>query len=229
MIRDNNHVNTCSIDDSFRAGLEHSFFQNIQENIVKENNYEPVYNFSLDDDDAKSINKDEFNDHQSNKENLRGGLLSTKSTCKDESQNTTMPKLLASNSHVFFSGYFGERKDDARGDNLSSLGNAQHTTNPFAFNEIDHRKKPFGKLQNSFQVEMINVHTKILNNNHTNNFNGSILNSSCSNGNVARSNMSASRYGNNSNSFNDLVKSVSISSFATSRNKKSKLKFFIHF
>jgi hypothetical protein len=230
MIRNNNYAEICSIEDSFRAGLEHSFFQNIHENIAKENNFEPVDNFSLNDDEAKSINREDFNDHQNDKENIRGGLLSTKSTCKEESQNLAIPKLLASNSHIFFSGYFGERKEDHRGDHLTNFGNDPQLTNPFAFNETDNYRKPFGKIQNSnAQVEMINVHTKILSNHHLNNFNGSLLSSSSSNGNLLRSNILSSRNATNSNSFNELVKSVSISNFTTNRNKKSKIKIFIHF
>lgn len=230
MLRETINADSNLVDDSFRAGLEHSFFRNIQDTISKENNFEPVYNFSLDDDEAKSIKKDDFNDYQKEKENMRGNLLSTKSSCKEDPQNLPLKGLQGSNSHVFFSGYFGEKKEDGRQDgnyNINSNGPLQ--TNPFAFNETDHNKKSFNRMglagNSQGNLEMINVNARIMNHNNMNfgNFNGSFLSSTTSNGNLNRSTHSSSRINTNQNSFNDLVKSVSIANFSTNKSKKSKI------
>jgi hypothetical protein len=224
MLREINNTDSNIIDDSFRAGLEHSFFRNIQDNITKENNFEPVDNFSLDDDETKSIKKLDFNDYQKDKENIIGNLLSTKSSYKEDPQNLALQRLQGSNSHVFFSGYFGEKKEDGRGDgNYNNYGNVQLLTNPFAFNEADHFKKSFPRLgKSNAPLEMINVHTRIMNHHHVN-FNGSFLTHSMSNANLNRSSTSNSKIATNQNSFNDLVKSVSIANFQTNKSKKSKI------
>jgi hypothetical protein len=240
MISHNPNTDSYLIDDSFRAGLEHSFFRHIQENISKENNFEGEDNFTLDDDEAKSIKREDFNDHPKNKENIISNLLSTKSSFKEDPQNLALQKLQGSNSHVFFSGYFGEKKEDARQEGFNSSHRyAPLLTNPFAFNEADHQKKTFTSnrmgfntntntnTNNNSHLEMINVNARIMNGNHSNfgNFNGSFISSSnlTSNSNLNRSSTSTTKINTNQNSFNDLVKSVSIANFSTSKPKKSKI------
>jgi len=226
MTRETYNTDVNSIDDSFRAGLEHSFFRNIQDNITKENTFEPVYNFSLEDDEIKSDKKEDFNDHNIMGDKFKGEPLSTKLTPKEESNNFAAQKLLSPNSHLFFSGYFGEKKEDAKADaNFANFRNQNEPTNPFVFNESDNTNRAFATARgniNSNRVELINIHPKVLNNSLANSqqFNGSFLTTSMSNSNLNRSNFS--KYPSNTNSFNDLVKSVSISNFSGSKNKKSK-------
>jgi hypothetical protein len=229
MTRETQNTDVNSIDDSFRAGLEHSFFRNIQDNITKENNFEPVYNFSLEDDEIKSVKREDFNDHNIKVDKFTGELLSSKLTPKEESKNFVQ-KLQSSNSHLFYSGYFGEKKEDVKAvdGNFSNFRNQNQPTNPFMFNESENIKKAFASARGNItsnQVELINIHTKVLNNSlgNSQHFNGSFLSASMSNSNLNRSNIS--KYPNSTNSFNDLVKSVSISNLSASKNKKSKTIF----
>jgi hypothetical protein len=214
--------------DEFKTALEQSFFKNIEEHVTNtntQNNFEPVENFNFD-EDIKS--REDFNDYQCGGEFYNNKLLSTKSTNKCENINFNMNKIPGSNSELLFSGFFGQKKDDPHS-MATAMGNFFTSTNPFM--EEENRENIFNrnhinanKLDYSYEI----LNTKIVNNanrHNEENFNGSFLSSSLNGSKNYKSIISNYRNMNNStnsNSFNDMVKSVSL----TNLNKKKKSKFF---
>ncbi len=211
----------------YMTGLQHSFFKKFDENLVPNENCKNVQNFDISGENTNSCPMEkgltEPNDHY-----IRAGdnLLSTRSTKKSEHPTSRGSYMPGSTSDYLFSGFFGQRNEE-RAD--ASVQNFYNVTKPFPMAEEE--RKSFSNFKSeSFNpsYDFMNIKTtnkKIKTNDE--NFNGSFINNFSQN-RWTKQGLNSSNINNISTfsacstSFNDLVKSVSLSNL---KKKKGMLYF----
>jgi len=230
--------------EAFQSTFQHSFFKNTNyEETHKE--YKPVYNFDVEDEKV-NFNNNQFsifkNYNDLNQREDENRLLSTKSTIKAEVNPIqtvgTFSYIQNSANEYLCSGYFGTKTENFS-NNGNLFGNNSSSSNmktkPFPM--VEEERTTRGNCQNSYYKSAFEVlDTKVGNTKQktqNENFNGSFLSVFSNNktpkagSNMVNSNnsffnnLNTSTYSSNSTSFNDLVKSVSLSNF--NKKKKSKI------
>jgi hypothetical protein len=224
-------------DDAYRSALQHSFFKSLENDLTNVDPIQPVQDFEICEVNLNSNEKnnymecnDNFNDHKND------GLLSTRSTKKNDNSNYLVP---GSTSDYLFSGFFGQRdKNDERSERREMMSNNFYTvTKPFpmAEDERKYTKTTENETTNSVYENLKpNILAKKMKVNDEN-FNGSFFSTSSmikTTRNIGSSNnnnsiINNSTFSSNTNSFNDLVKSVSLSNL--NKKKKSNISILILF
>ncbi len=218
---------------AYQNALQHSFFKALENDLNPVEPNEPVRDFYLTEENLMSNSKNkcdeggDFNDHHH--KNLNH-FLSTKSTKKSETATYGGGLIHGSNSDYLFSGFFGQK-----GEMMSP--NFHTVTKPFPMAEEERKSFKTSeneKLGSAFEIINPKLATK-KQRGEVENFNGSFLNISINKPrNMASNNlnncMNTSTISNmsgassQSTSFNDLVKSVSLSNLNKKKKSKNILK-----
>lgn len=198
---------------------EHSFFRNLNQAINEQNSYDPVMNFNLNDNNEIKAKGGEDKFSNNNYENMK--MMSTKSSLKDASFTNT---IQGSNSDLLFSGYFGQRHDQNNFNDNHFMSKNDKAINPFPTIEEEktHKNKSF--LSND---SFLPCSKRQRLDHGKDRFNGTSFFNTSTSSNFNKS----TTFNKTSTSFNDLVKSVSLSSFDHSSNysnpKKKSKKLFL--
>jgi hypothetical protein len=217
-----------SHEQPFESALQHSFFKTLENDLNPAEPKEPVGDFFLTEENLRSNTKKnsdengEFNDnHKLNADHF----LSTRSTKKSETPTYGGALVPGSNQDYLFSGFFGQ-KVEMMSPNFYTI------TKPFPMAEDEkkfsktYENEKFGSAFESINPKLVSKKPKA----EVENFNGSFFSISMNKPkNLASNNfntqMNTSNISNmsgvssQSTSFNDLVKSVSL----TNLNKKKKV------
>lgn len=205
----------------YECDLEHSFFKNISQAVTAVSN-ENVTNF-------------EFNDKEASQDCYKfenSKILSTKSSKKTADCSFKRDRSTPG-SEIFFSGYFGQKQDNPSFNDYENMNKYAMSTNPFPCTEEEKVKKgnfnlAFGVLNSKRQK----LNEKSFVGRNLNHFNGPNP-VTCRVETSVSSRGSLQNYQGNttSTSFNDLVKSVSLTSLSNglSRDNKKKSIFSINF
>lgn len=215
-------------EHAFESALQHSFFKTLENDLHPIEPKEAVADFFLTEENMRSNAKKnidengEFNDnHKFNADHF----LSTRSTKKSETPTYGGALVPGSSQDYLFSGFFGQ-KTEMMSPNFYSI------TNPFPMAEDEkkiskiYENDKFGSGCESINSKIVSKKPKSENEN----FNGSFFSISMNKPkNLASNNFNShmntsnilnmSGASNNSTSFNDLVKNVSLSNL----NKKKKV------
>jgi hypothetical protein len=208
-------------NNSYLSALQHSFFKKVEESSQHVDNMLPVQSF---DPLGENLNKtfpiknDEFNDMYTK---CGDNLLSTMSSRKSETINNKGPYEPGSGFNCLYSGFFGQKNDNAMS---QAAQNFYTVTKPFPMAE-DEKKTDFYKKADKVSSGFDLLNCQIGNKRQkaeTCEFNGSFIDN-FSGDKINQSNVSnITSFSNSSYSFNDLVKSVSLSNL-----KKKKGKFYL--
>jgi hypothetical protein len=212
-------------NSEYLTALQHSFFKKVEDNPQQIESMLPVKNFDpLGENDRLNFptKNGEFNDLY-----IKSGdnLLSTMSTRKSENMNNKSSYEPGSGFNCLYSGFFGQKNEDVMS---QAAQNFYTVTKPFPMAEDEKKSDCYKKdcmLSPGLDISNYNLGNK-RQKAEICDFNGSFIDN-FSSGKINSGNVNnISSYSNCSDSFNDLVKSVSLSNL---KKKKSKIKFNFSF